>query len=224
MGSALNNCMYVVVEVNRQPLTFSGGENMSTRSAIAYGTPKEWQGVYSHYDGYPEGVGAMVWKVLMTEFVLNQGRSGVVNDGSTALQSFVDIYINGHPGGWSSFANECYCHSPDFVMRDGVRDGSVSSDDNPDALFIEWVYIVDVQAKKLHVLVAARARGYTTETNDAGESWKHTNYKHYHVVSFDIDADIAPPKWKVVQEMGAAICRKKSKMYESTTESVCSDG
>ena len=186
---------------------------MSTNAAIAYGTPKEWQGIYSHWDGYPEGVGAAVWDVLMKEFVLNQGSPGVANNGSTAVQAFVDIYIKGHPGGWSSFPKECYCHSPEFVMRDGIRDAPVTSIE-PDALSIEWVYIVDVEAKKLHILIHGRAKGSTTETTDAGDSWENPNYKHYHVVSFDIDADRAPPDWKVVQEMGGNIHRKQSEMYD----------
>ena len=196
---------------------------MSTRSVIACGTPKEWQGVYSHFDGYPEGVGAAVWDVLMKEFVLNPGSADFANDGSTAVQAFVDIYIKGHSGGWLVFPDECYCHSPDFVMRYGVNDFPMTKA-GAEAFFIEWVYIVDVEAKKLHILVGARARGCTTETNRAGESWEQENYKHYLVESCDIDADIAPPDWKTIDKKGNAIRKKRSKMYESETEPVCSGG
>src|SRR5262245_40639553 len=119
---------------------------MSTRACIAYIERPEdesadrWRGVYSHFDGYPTGLGAKLWDVIRTQFLFNTGHTGVANSGAVenALTSFIAVYIKGHPAGWSVFDDVCYCHDPDFVLRDGVRDGLITSE-APDPLFIEYV-------------------------------------------------------------------------------------
>jgi hypothetical protein len=40
---------------------------MSTRSAIIYRAQKKWKGIYCHFDGYEEGVGAMLKEFYFDE-------------------------------------------------------------------------------------------------------------------------------------------------------------
>jgi hypothetical protein len=49
------------------------------------------------------------------------------------------------------FGKVCYCHDAAFVMRDGVPDSRLTSD-NPDSLFIEYVYILDPEPATMTVL------------------------------------------------------------------------
>jgi hypothetical protein len=178
---------------------------MSTRSALAYKTGEDkWSGVYCHFDGYPTNRGKQIWEILMKDFILNRGVLGVANSGNTSLQSFVDIYIKGHIGGWSNFPDVCYCHSPEFVQRDGVNENIITSD-NPDALFIEWVYVIDVENKKLIILCGGRAKGMYEEKAPDGRKWKSPNYTHYPVIELTISPDLPEPDWEKIQKQGAEI-------------------
>ena len=155
----------------------------------------------------------------MSKFVLNKGKLGVANKGDTALQAFVDVYIKGHKGGWSSFPDECYCHSPEFVMRDGARD-EMMTDKTADPLFIEWVYVIDVENKKMLIYVGGRAKGKHIEKSlpdkDTGEvrSWKSENYKHYLVCELDINPDVPEPNWEFVEATGSKISNEMYKKFD----------
>jgi len=61
---------------------------VSTRSVIARRTNGGWSGVYHHWDGYPSGLGAHLWKLL---------RDRYAGDVERLLAEVVDA----HPGGWS---------------------------------------------------------------------------------------------------------------------------
>jgi len=190
---------------------------MSTRSCLAYKTKEGWEGTYCHWDGYPTNRGVQIWDILMKEFILNKGKPGVSNDGNItkALQAFVNIYINGHKGGWSSFPDECYCHSPEFVMRDGVEDDEMETDKTADALFIEWVYVIDAEDKKLLIYIGGRAEGShkNTSANGIGE-WKSLNYKHYLVESIDLNPDVKEPDWEDIESKGGKIREEMSEKFK----------
>ena len=187
---------------------------MSTRSCLAYKTKTGFEGVYCHWDGYPTNRGAQIWDLLMDKFILNKGKIGVSNDGSKAIQSFIDIYIKGHKGGWSSFPTECHCHSPEFVMRDGFHEETMT-DKTADALFIEWVYVIDSKNKKMEIYIVARTEGETEETSPDGKrKWKTPNYKHYLVCVCDIDPDKAIPNWEFVEATGHKIREEMYKKYK----------
>jgi len=124
---------------------------MSTRACIARARdPKstEWVGIYSHSDGYPSYLGAMIWQVLQRDFLSCVENSREVSSRDicrirqAAVRGFCDIYIGGHRSGWSAFPDKCFCHDPFFVMRDGIRPSRIASE-NPDPLFIEWIYVLD---------------------------------------------------------------------------------
>ena len=110
---------------------------MSTRGAIAFGAVASWVGVYQHWDSYPSSLGPKVWAFLQEH-------------GIEALQRFIEA----HPGGFSSFPDSCYCHDEYFAQRDGssAKDSpyfnekapvGLETNENTDALFIEWVYVID---------------------------------------------------------------------------------
>lgn len=192
---------------------------MSTRSCLAYKTKDGWEGVYCHWDGYPTNRGKQIWEILMRDFVLNRGKLGVANKGDTALQAFVDIYIKGHKGGWSAFPKECYCHNAEFVMRDGIRDWTWETDKTSDALFIEWVYVIDVANKKLIIYSGGRAKGEHAEQSlpdkDTGEvrKWKTPNYKHYLVCELEINPDAKEPDWEAIEKKGSDISNEMHDKY-----------
>lgn len=188
---------------------------MSTRSCLAYKTKDGWQGTYCHWDGYPTNRGKQIWKILMRDFVMNRGKLGIANKGDTALQSFVEIYINGHKGGWSAFPDECYCHSPAFVMRDGKRKDALMTEKTADALFIEWIYVIDADNKKLIIYTNGRAKGEHTEKVKGGRSRSSPNYKHYLVAEIDINPDTKEPNWEKIEEAGNRIGKE---MYEKYGE------
>lgn len=190
---------------------------MSTRSCLAYKTKTGWQGTYCHWDGYPTNRGKQIWEILMQQFILNRGKLGIANKGNTALQAFVDIYIKGHKGGWSAFPTECYCHSPEFVMRDGIRDWTFQTDKTADPLFIEWVYVIDIENKKLIIYTGARAKGEHTDKAVDGRSWKSLNYKHYIVCELDINPDAKEPNWEAIEKKGSDI---SNQMYDKFDKEV----
>jgi len=187
---------------------------MSTRSCIAEKTKTGFKGVYCHFDGYPTCRGKEIWDILMKKFILNKGVIGVSNDGTRALRSFVDIYIKGHRGGWSNFPESCYCHTPDFVMRDGVPDGTMN-EKTADALFIEWVYAIDVEKKTLTIYVQGRAKGETKEKGVNGNEWNSPNYAHCFVCELDINPDSKEPNWEKVEADGAKVSKDMSELYST---------
>lgn len=157
---------------------------MATRAIISYKKEKGWEGVYSHWDGYPTNLGKQIWDILHTKFIGNKGVADVANDGAPhkAIRAFVDIYINGHKGGWSSFPETCYCHDPNFVLRDGEQENKLSDKDN-DPLYIEWVYIVDPITATMEILEAVKV----------GE-----NYEHKSTAIIDLLGK--EPDWEAIEK------------------------
>lgn len=186
---------------------------MSTRSAIGFKTDEGWNGIYCHWDGYPTNRAHQIWELAMNEFILNKGEIGVANncDVSKALEAFVAVYIKGHRGGWSCFPKECFCHSAEFVMRDGCKDDEAfMTQDTSDALFIEWLYIIDPQDKSMSIYTHGRQKGYHMEEAN-GNKWKQNNYTHYLVEKVVFDPDKPEPDWKRIEKKGSDL---SNKMYE----------
>lgn len=197
---------------------------MSTRSCLAYKTKDGWSGTYCHWDGYPTNRGKQIWEILMRDFVLNRGKLGVANKGDTALKAFVEIYIKGHKGGWSAFPKECYCHSAEFVMRDGAKnDAPLMTNKTVDPLFIEWVYVIDIENKKLIIYTGVRAEGeheesVTDKKTKEIRKWESPNYKHYLVCEVDINPDAKEPDWEAIEKKGNDISNEMSDKYEPKKE------
>lgn len=132
---------------------------MSTRSALAYipkaDEPTKWIGVYCHWDGYPTNRGKQIWDILHKDF-LNKEKLSIGGDKNSveahrAVRAFIDVYIKGYKAGWSSFPEECYCHSPEFVMRDGVRESKIDNKSYPGS-WCEYAYIFNKEDLTMTIL------------------------------------------------------------------------
>lgn len=179
---------------------------MSTRACVAYKTEDGWKGVYSHFDGYPMGLGKKIWDILHAKFIGNTGKTGVENTGDvkSAIQSFIEIYINGHRGGWSAFGEVCYCHDPAFVMRDGVHESVVTSN-NPDPLFMEYVYILNPEDATM-IILAHRGkekhgppRKEPERLPDGTVDYGHCVYWHEEIGTVNLASQWTEPDWEKLQ-------------------------
>lgn len=98
---------------------------MSTRGAVAFGTPKNWRGVYNHAGSEPRELGAAVWQVVSH-----------TNDIAELERKVIAA------GRWESFVAGAVADEPDLLTSEIA-----------DPLFIEWVYVID--GRKLHVIAHA---------------------------------------------------------------------
>jgi len=191
---------------------------MSTRGCVALKTEKGWEGVYNHYDSYPEGLGAELYSYLKDR----------IND-PEAMQKFKKELL--HAGDWRNYLNGCKCEycgkSPigqphsisgvlfmrkevsdeekyktkeelknyykkdkgldnekeieslverEFEIRENIKNTGyidpnckyhdhsdlekAMTPENSDALFIEWVYVIDIDNKKIDVLASYSLKGF----------------------------------------------------------------
>ena len=121
---------------------------MSTRASIARLTcvsPVKWAGRYHHWDGYPSGLGATLWKLYHGHFKRD-------------LDPMLKVLLDDHPAGWSSlnstdfdqepgFAEpldstnqsadqpQCYCHG------DRQEEDWLVTDENASGSGCEWAYV-----------------------------------------------------------------------------------
>lgn len=121
---------------------------MSTRSCIARPTADGgWQGRYVHFDGYPEGVGEMLWVNVLTHFGgdVDAARQLYLEEhtGWSALGTRFDQvgYVEHPPlsdgDAWDAYAerHHCYCHGDRSEGGWWITSADVDSG-------IEWVYVM----------------------------------------------------------------------------------
>lgn len=171
---------------------------MSTRSVVARKTEDSWKGVYCHWDGYPTARGPEIFRILREQFFRDPESSKWGNaqaDPKTAVRAFCDIYIDGHLGGWSSFGDECYCHSPHFVMRDGAEEKTFATPESSDPLFIEWVYVIDPETQTMEVLCNYDKLAKNDGSWQPGQPYE---YSWKNVATVDLNRD--EPDWKEIEE------------------------
>lgn len=117
---------------------------MSTRCIMAYATETGWKGVYHHFDGYPNGIGVYLERMLH----------------QYGLEKMKRI-IDEHPKGWihlfpsktsqGLIQPQCYCHSPE-PDRGGMDDvdGDMIYDDK--TYKEEWpVYVMGLKGLRIHI-------------------------------------------------------------------------
>ena len=117
---------------------------MSTRATVARQTEKPaFVGRYSHWDGYPSGVGTGMIRAIR-HFGLDKAKK---------------VLLDEHIGGWSNIAQadwtqeigyiedlespnrtrpQCFCHG-DRNEEEWVVDSATDADN----VFIEWAYVFD---------------------------------------------------------------------------------
>ena len=110
---------------------------MSTRGAVAIKQDDgSWRGVYNRYDSYPTGLGKELFNRLKTSKL-------------------------------KEFAKDLLRYNTYKGFREGDldigRDYEPITSDNPDPLWVEWVYVIDVENEKLEVLTG---KDITTEVED----------------------------------------------------------
>lgn len=188
---------------------------MSTRAVIAFEKEgNSWEGVYSHFDGYPTGLGAKIWEVLQRDFLQNGGGLGIANtkEPTNAIKAFIQAKIKGHKGGWSVFDETCYCHDKNFVLRDGGENEMIIKSEQPDPLFHEFVYILRPEEKKMTILehkdygdkyTPNLENGKNNKAVGENENGKIIDYGHciygYKKLA-DIDLLGAEPNWEELEK------------------------
>ena len=102
---------------------------MPTRGCVATGTPTSWKGVYNRFTSYPKGLGKEVWEHLQV-IIAKEGD----------LKGFSDI-LN-------------YPEWQIYLARENASNAKIHhiTSDNPNPLFTEWVYVVDVEKEMVYVL------------------------------------------------------------------------
>jgi hypothetical protein len=98
---------------------------MSTRGCVAVGIPLKWMGVFNHCDSHPFRLGKEVWHYASD---------------SRNLALLCEEILRA--GRWENFVGN----------GDGLLEPDIVTSDNPDPLFIEWVYVIDPDRSMLHVL------------------------------------------------------------------------
>jgi len=128
---------------------------MSTRSLIARKTETGWEGIYHHWDGYPEALGATLFELFNGHFD---------QDAKTMLAFLLDE----HRGGWSTingadfslpagFSNSldmdtphgprCFCHGD---RSEGPLD--LVTEATASAMGAEYCYVIDSDTSVMTVL------------------------------------------------------------------------
>jgi hypothetical protein len=201
---------------------------MSTRGCVAikHGGKEQWLGVYNHSDSYPTGLGKELWDYLhqpevnLIRFSVELLKYGDWRDylgggicpycGKVGFGQPCnirgDIYLAGVEGKMFPDPDAKYHkHSdPDSKIR--------STKAKYDALFIEWVYVVDPIARTITVLTSARDKGEHTESNSPTNKWKAPNYCYANVIIIPLDD--TEPVWERIEEIGGAI----SDLYYKTND------
>jgi hypothetical protein len=198
---------------------------MSTRAAVAYSPkdkkgPEDWVGVYSHFDGYPSGLGKKIWDLIHSKKYLGNDLHEIGSVRETkpedVIQAFINVMIKGHKGGWSSFGEKCYCHDPSFVIRDNSSeedetDMRLDSRVNPDPLFMEYVYILNPMRKTMTILESKHKPEDKYEKKEVSDKpakllkdgyWDYGHCQVKHQLLAVVDLMGKEPKWEELQGWG----------------------
>lgn len=199
---------------------------MSTRGGIGYYTNAErtkWRARYQHFGSYPTGLGATIFETVMK---LRDYRTfdfeKVVPDNEYThekwqwlIRTFCAIYVDGHPHGWSQFPEICYCHNEGHVNireidENGIFEQHWITDENPDPLFIEWLYLFDRENATMDVYCHS---GYSVKGQPSPEIEKinregfydygHCRYRHLYVLTIDFKEHReagTEPDWELISE------------------------
>lgn len=212
---------------------------MSTRGCVAVKKKDGWRGVYNHYDSYPTGLGPELWAELqeanLPEFAQRLldstdwrdylssgeckycGREGVGQPHSISgkVMGFdkdlgggpdPDIKRNLQLTGYPDPEAEYHSHALDGGKS--VEDTYVTSED-PDPLFLEWVYVLDPSSRSLEILTH---RGTSSNGRPVDEPWLrddgyweygHCAYRHVRIALVDLDGP--EPDWQLIQNLDGVV-------------------
>lgn len=194
---------------------------MSTRGSVAIKQDfGEWRGVYNHYDSYPEGLGKELWAYLKVNNIdlkkfaeellkyddwrnyLNGGLCpycGKTNLGQphTLTGKIIDFESKEYSEGPQDYFPDPECKDHSHHPLEGA--GIYSKNAKFDALFIEWVYVVDPILQRIEIYSGVRAKGKHKEASyDGARSWMAENYQYVLVKVVDLNSP--EPDWKAIDE------------------------
>lgn len=155
---------------------------MSTRGAVAIKQDdNSWKGVYNRYDSYPSGLGKELF---------NRLKSSNLKEFAKDLLRYSTY--NGFKRG----------------DLDIGRDYEKITSENPDPLWVEWVYVIDVENEKLEILtskdVTGKVEGEPIEPDekpkrvDEGWHYGHCIFKHEKVTELDLNEK--EPDWEKLED------------------------
>lgn len=190
---------------------------MGTRGCVAVGKPDKWVGVYNHWDSYPTGLGGDVWEEWKRNPQLPEELLQY-DDWRAYLSGGICEYCGKKKGQPHSITlNE-------FTMQPG-KDPEAKyhhhndddptkhhiTSDQPDPLFIEWVYVLDNDEKKIYVLAHVSMKDYVSSahsnqsqggpflTENGYWDYGHCAYKHILVTTLNIND--SEPDWGEVTDL-----------------------
>ena len=149
----------------------------NAQGCVAIGTPLKWEGVYNHYASNPIYLGDSLWHILHQEANFD-----------TIIQKLLQF------GRWENFCG------------DEKEDYDHITSENPDPLFIDWVYIVDSERRMLHVLKSemlddedlSQPRREPVTLSNRVVFYGNCTYKHVLVASVKLDGP--EPDWAQIQK------------------------
>jgi hypothetical protein len=145
---------------------------MSTRGCIAVGTVKNWKGIYNHSDSYPTWMGPELWKHLIRQQLAGKTLAEIgrdilsFDDWRNYLKAGLCEYCGQVTGQAHSIRGDIYSQAHDplkpanaypdpearFHQHNDLTANHYITSDDPDPLFIEWVYVIDPDRNAVHVL------------------------------------------------------------------------
>lgn len=171
---------------------------MSTQGIVAVGTLAEWRGIYNYSDSYPTCLGKKVREVLISEN--EDGKS--LKEIAANILAF-DDWRNYQSGGICPYcgqiATQPHSMSSDLVMSGGGSEGEfpdpnclrhehdpigdleetqVTHEDLNDDSQTDWIYVINVKLRLIHVIDNRERRGCDMHVGDIALRGAEPNYEH----------------------------------------------
>jgi len=207
---------------------------MGTRGAVAIGTITDWSGTYNHFDSYPTGLGKDVWDTIKKDGLKNV-VNGVKSSGDWReyLSGGVCEYCGKKTGQPHSINGRIMKFAPldpdiqDNINKTGYPDPLADYHDHNekstpahmseyDPLFIGWVYILDPENNKIHVLTHC-VNPDADPKKFENERYTIPAYKWEFVCSIDLNGP--EPNWEKIDKMGGNISDKMQKKMDNKNKS-----
>ncbi len=192
---------------------------MGTRGCVAVGNPQKWVGLYNHWDSYPTALGADVWAEWKKNPNLPKDLLNF-DDWRSYLNGGICEYCGKKAGQPHSILLNEFTQvpgqDPDALYHkhnSGNPTEHHLDQDNADPLFIEWVYILDVENQAIHILshfgksdyyrsANSPVPGHRQEqakvmTDDGFVDYGHCAYKH--VLCYTIFLTTPEPNWAQIE-------------------------
>jgi hypothetical protein len=198
---------------------------MSTRGCIGtvINAKGNWRGVYNHSDSYPTWLGKDLWSYLheasvnvdafCKEILTYNDWREFRNGGMCEYCGKVGVGQPHSIGGgiYLDRANGQLFPDPDAKLHSHRKEPATIYSENAkyEALFIEWVYIVNPNNRTISIYANGRAKGSHRESALNGNTWMEPNYQWVPVDTINIDE--AEPDWQSIEDSGRAI---SDQLYE----------